>query len=63
MAGALKHKQRSHRSYHKSNPFLGFERRAAIKSDDKYKKSMAKKILDSIAGLKSKVSKKPIKES
>lgn len=63
MAGALKHKQRSHRSYHKSNPFLGFERRAAIKSDNKYKKSMVQKLMDNIAGLKSKVSKKPVKES
>lgn len=39
MAGALKHKQRSHRSYGRNTDFVAFERRAYMKADNKEKKS------------------------
>lgn len=44
MAGALKHKQRSHRSYGKNRDFKAFERKAQIKADDKANKSLFDKI-------------------
>ena len=39
MAGALKHKQRSHRSYGKNRDFKAFERKALIKTEAKNTKS------------------------
>lgn len=44
MAGALKHKQRSHRSYHTSKPFGDFQRKAQIKTDYKTNKSFIEKV-------------------
>lgn len=44
MAGALKHKQRSHRSYGKNRDFSDFRRKAQIKTDYKVNKSLIDKI-------------------
>lgn len=44
MAGALKHKQRSHRNYGRNTDFKAFERRAMVKLDRKDKKSFWDKV-------------------
>lgn len=39
MAGALKHMQRSHRSYHKGVDFTGFHRKARFKEAQKQQRA------------------------
>lgn len=44
MAGALKHKQRSHRSYGKNRDFSTFRHRAQVRAEFKNNKSLVEKI-------------------
>lgn len=43
MAGALKHKQRSHRNYGKNTDFSTFTRKAQVKADVKNNKFLMEK--------------------
>lgn len=45
MATKNKHRERSHRSYHKNIDFLDFERKAKVKSAKKEQKSFFDKLL------------------
>ena len=44
MAGAIKHMERSHRSYHKNVDFSDFERKAKVKEVKKEQKSFFDKL-------------------
>lgn len=48
MAGAKKHMERSHYSYHSKPNFSHFHRKAVIKSDSKYKKSLLSRIMEKL---------------
>lgn len=46
MATALKHKQRSHYSYHKQKPFIAFRQNAYRMEDVAYNKSRIEKFFN-----------------
>jgi hypothetical protein len=48
MSSAEKHRKRSHRNHHKTVSYVGFERNAALKADDKHKKTLAQRLFNFI---------------